>query len=202
MPRLLVGAFHLYLNRFEKNNFYSYKPTDIKHEVDQALKYDSMQKEAIYLWVVVLKDHYTLSTHRESCLALLDKGIKKYPADKKYISELYNAKAVITDVKKDSSGVRKSLEEAVKIYPENLSAWDNLMKHHYQQNSNSSGMLACDKLIALLKKKNNSKMLANAFIYKGDFLWKQDKKEEAKKAYAEALVWDADNATAKERAKL
>ncbi len=115
---------------------------------------------------------------------------------------MYNAKAVITDVKKDSSGVRKALEMAVLTNPENLSAWDNLLKHHYQQNSNNSGIVTCDKLIAILKKKNNSKTIAEALIYKGDFLWKQDKKEEAKKVYAESLVWDSENKTAKERAKL
>jgi tetratricopeptide (TPR) repeat protein len=181
---------------------YSYKPTDIKMDVELALKYDSLQKEAVYLWAVVLKDHYSLSTYRDRCIALLDRGIKKYNTDKKYMSDLYNAKGVLLDSKKDTAGTRKSFEEGVKIYPDNISLWDNLLKHYTAQNNYPAGLAACDKLIALLKKKNDTKTTAIAFIYKGDFLWRQDKKAEAKKLYAEALVWDSENATAKERAKL
>jgi len=39
-------------------------------------------------------------------------------------------------------------------------------------------------------------------VYKGDFLWRIEKKDDAKKAWQEALVWDANNATAKERVKM
>lgn len=182
--------------------YYSYKPTDIKNDVDNALKFDSLQKEVIYLWPVVLKDHYSLASHREACLFLLDKGIKKYAADKKYLSDLYNAKGVLLNTKKDSTGTHKAFEEGIKLYPDNLSVWDNLLKYFDAQKNYDGGIAACDRLIKQLIKNKNNKSLATTFVYKGDFLWKQNKKENAKKAYAEALVWDADNATAKERAKL
>jgi tetratricopeptide (TPR) repeat protein len=181
---------------------YGYKPTDIKTDIELALKYDSLQKQAIYLWAVVLKDHYTLSTYRDRCLGLLEKGVKKYGTDKQYVSDLYNAKGVMLDSKKDTAGTRKSFEEGLKIYPDNIALWDNLLKHYVAQNNYLAGIAACDKLIALLKKKKDAKTTAVAFVYKGDFLWRQDKKEDAKKMYAEALIWDSENATAKERAKL
>ncbi len=57
-------------------NFYSYKASDIKTDVESALKYDSLQKEVVYLWALVLKDHYSLVTYRDRCLGLLEKGIK------------------------------------------------------------------------------------------------------------------------------
>jgi len=182
---------------------YNYKPLDLKSDVDNALKYDSLQKEAIFLWPLVLKNHYTLPTYRDKSLALIEAGIKKYAADKKYISDLYNAKAVMLDTKgNDTSGTRKALDEAIKLFPDNLSAWDNLMKHYKAVNNGVAGIITCDKLLARLKKKNDGKSMAVVLVNKGDFLWRQDKKAEARTAYAEALVWDADNATVKERAKL
>jgi predicted negative regulator of RcsB-dependent stress response len=187
---------------YVRYKYYSYKPADIKTDVEFALSYDSLQKEAIYLWVITLKDHYSLSTYRDKSLALLDRGIKKYAADKKHAGDLYNAKGVLLDTKKDTSGTRKAFEEGLKIYPDNLSLWDNLLKHHQAQKNEQAGITVSDRLIAQLKKKKDSKQLAVAFIYKGDFLWRQDKKEEAKKAYNEALVWDTDNETAKARAKM
>lgn len=40
------------------------------------------------------------------------------------------------------------------------------------------------------------------YVYKGDFLWRSNKKDDAKKAYQEAMVWDNTNVTAKERIQM
>ncbi len=177
-------------------------PSSYSSNVEKALSFDSMQKEAVLLWPVVLSKGYTydLNNKRNKCIGLLDKAIKLYATDKEYVSDLYNSKAVITD-QKDTAAIRKALEEAVKIFPENIRPWDNLLKF-YTSYDNARGVLMADKLIAVLKKKKDNATLAQAFVYKGDFLWRLNKKEEAKKQYTEALVWNPDNATAKERAKL
>ena len=131
---------------------------------------------------------------------MLDKAIRIYATDKEYLSDLYNSKAVITDPK-DTTAIRKALEEAVKIYPENLRPWDNLLKF-YGSYDNAKGAVMVDKLIAILKKKKDNVNLADAYVYKGDFLWRTNKKADARKQYAEALIWNPENKNAKERAKL
>ncbi len=169
--------------------------------VYSALQYDSLQKEAVLLWPIVLSNStYDLSNNRSACLSILNKAITQYGADKEYLSDLYNSKAVIT-VQTDTAVIRKCLEEAVKIYPSNTRPWDNLLKF-YSSYDNAKGAVMVDKLIDVLKKKKDNATLSVAYVYKGDFFWRQSKKEEAKKAYQEALVWDANNTTAKDRVKL
>ncbi len=170
-------------------------------DVLSALRFDSLQKEAVLLWPVVLGNNkYDLERNRNACLSVLSKAIVQYAADKEYVNELYNSKAVIT-VQTDTAAVRKALEQAVKIYAGNINTWNNLLKF-YSSYDNAKGAVMVEKLIDMLKKKKDNTTLAVAYVYKGDFFWRQNKKEDAKKAYQEALVWDADNATAKERAKL
>jgi len=181
----------------KKNDIYSYSGF-----VQNALSFDSTQKEAVLLWpIVLIKGYsYNLNTYRKPCLSLLDKAIKLYAADKEYLSDLYNSKAVITDPK-DTAAIRKALEEAVKIYPDNIRPWDNLLKF-YSSYDNAKGAVMVDKLITILKKKKDNVTLADAYVYKGDFLWRTNKKADARKQYAEALVWNPENKNAKERAKL
>ena len=183
-------------------NINSKQPSAYSTSVTDALSFDSAQKEAALLWPIVLSKGYSydLTSKRSKCLAVLDKAIKVHATDKEYVSDLYNSKAVIVD-QKDTAAIRKALEEAVKIYPENIRPWDNLLKF-YTSYDNAKGVVMVDKLVAVLKKQKDNKTLGVALVYKGDFLWRLNKKEEAKKQYAEALVWDADNATAKERIKL
>jgi tetratricopeptide (TPR) repeat protein len=183
-------------------NYKGVKPSQIILDVESALKFDSLQKEAIYLWGVALKEDYTLSTKREPALKLIEKGITKFSTDKKYVSELYNVKAILLDTKKDTAGVEKALNESVRIYPDNISAWQNLFTFCNAAGRQEKGVAATEKLIPILQKKGDSKTLANALVYKGDFLWRLNKKDDAKKLYNEALIWDADNATAKERVKM
>lgn len=169
--------------------------------VYSALLYDSAQKEAVLLWpILISNDSYATSQSKASCIAMLNKAAKQYSGDKEYVSNLYNSIAVLTP-STDTAAIRKALEEAVKIYPENIKPWDNLLKF-YSSYDNAKGSVMVEKLIAILKKKKDNATTATAYIYKGDFLWRQDKKEEAKKAYQEALVWDSNNATAKDRVKL
>ncbi len=183
---------------------YNYKPADIKSTIESALKYDSLQKEAVYLWAVCLKDHYSLGTYRDKCLGLLQQGIKKYAGDKKYVSDLYNAKGVLLDTKKDTAGSLKAFETGIKIYPGNLSVWGNLLAFHQRLKNEQAGLVSAEKLLAQLKssKQKDNKNICQALIYKGDFFWRMEQKEDAKKAWQEALVWDPENSTAKERAKL
>lgn len=171
--------------------------------VNTALKFDSLQHEAVMLWPVLLTSDtykYQLNGKRDACMSVINKAIKYYASEKDYVSNLYNAKAILTPVA-DTQNIRKYLEEAIKIYPENITAWENLLKY-FSSYDNAAGVVAADKLIAMYKKKNNNKSIATALIYKGDFLWRQNKKEEAKKAYTEALVWDPNNTTAPERNKM
>lgn len=175
--------------------------TAYSFDVTEALRFDSTQKEAVLLWPIVLTNYkYDLERNRNACLSVLNKAIALYAADKEYVSELYNSKAVIT-LQTDTAAVRKALEEGVKIFPANTNVWNNLLKF-YSSYDNAKGAVVVDKLIEILKKKQDNTALAAAYVYKGDFFWRQDKKEAAKKAYQEALVWDANNATAKDRAKL
>ncbi len=171
--------------------------------VTTALSFDSLQKEAVLLWPRVLSSSdysYSLASKRDACLSVLNKAIKKYAADKEYVSELYNAKAVIT-VTTDTAAIHKSLEEAIRSNPDNISAWDNLLKF-YGSYDNVTGVVVVEKLIAILKKKKNNPSIAAAYVYKGDFLWRSNKKDDAKKAYQEAMVWDNTNVTAKERIQM
>jgi tetratricopeptide (TPR) repeat protein len=175
--------------------------TSYSFDVTEALRFDSMQKEAVLLWPIVLTNYkYDLERNRNACLSVLNKAIVQYASDKEYVSELYNSKAVVT-VQTDTAAVRKALEEGVKIFPANINAWNNLLKF-YGSYDNAKGAVMVDKLIDILKKKKDNATLAVAYVYKGDFFWRQEKKEAAKKAYQEALVWDANNTTAKDRAKL
>ncbi len=169
--------------------------------VYSALSYDSLQKEAVLLWPIVLSNNsYSTSQAKASCVLLLNKAAKQYSTDKEYVSNLYNSIAVLTPAT-DTATMRKALEDAVRIYPENIKPWDNLLKF-YASYDNAKGSVMVEKLISVLKKKKDNATTATAYVYKGDFLWRQNKKEEAKKAYQEALVWDSNNATAKDRAKL
>jgi len=173
-----------------------------KDYVESALKFDSLQREAVLLWPLVLSDNQLalLPTWRNNCLSVLNQAIKKYASDKEYVSNLYNDKAVILDPK-DTAAIRRSLEAAIKSNTDNLKAWDNLLIFCGSYN-NAGGVVLADKLIAQLKPKKDSGDIALACVYKGDFLWRLSKKTEAKAAWQEALVWDPANATAKERMKL
>ncbi len=183
-------------------NINQVQPTAYSTFVEKALFFDSSQKEAVLLWPIILIKGYSyqLTKNRNACLALLDKATKLYAADKEYISDAYNSKAVITD-SKDTAAIRKALEQAVNIFPENIRPWDNLLKF-YTSYDNAKGVVMTDKLIAVLKKKKDNASLADAYVHKGDFLWRLNKKEEAKKQYTEALVWDPANAAAKDRIKM
>ncbi|MGB5007006.1 MAG: tetratricopeptide repeat protein [Ferruginibacter sp.] len=183
-------------------NINKLQPSSYSLNVEKALSFDSAQKEAVLLWPIVLVKGYSydLNNKRNKCLSNLDKAIKLYATDKEYLSDLYNSKAVVTD-QKDTAAIRKALEEAVKIYPDNIRPWDNLLKF-YSSYDNAKGAVMVDKLITVLKKKKNNATLADAYVYKGDFLWRSNKKEDARKQYAEALIWDPENKNAKERAKL
>ncbi|MEO7045678.1 MAG: tetratricopeptide repeat protein [Ferruginibacter sp.] len=177
------------------------QPSYYKYNVTQALYFDSLQKETLLLWPrVLLNDSYSLSSKRKACLNLLERGIKYYAAEPVFVSNLYNAKAVMLETT-DTAAVGIALETAVKIAPENIEPWDNLLKYYGSYN-NAKGSVMVEKLITVLKKKKDAVSTSAAYVYKGDFLWRTDKKEDAKKAWQEALVWDANNATAKERAKM
>jgi tetratricopeptide (TPR) repeat protein len=178
-------------------NKYAYYSSDVY----SALKFDSLQKEAVMLWPVVLTNNsYDLNSYRKSCLSVLNQAIKYYSSDKSYQSDLYNTKAVMLD-SKDTGAIHTALKEAIKVYPENIKAWDNLLKYYGSYN-NETGAVMADKLIVILKKLKDNTSTAAAYVYKGDFLWRLNKKDEAKTAWQEALVWDANNATAKERIKM
>ncbi len=187
---------------FVDANIKKLQPSSYSFNVEKALSFDSAQKEAVLLWPIVLVKGYSyqLNNKRVACLSMLDKAIKLYATDKEYLSDLYNSKAVIADPK-DTAAIRKALEEAVKIYPDNIRPWDNLLKF-YSSYDNAKGAVMVDKLIAILKKKKDNVTLADAYVYKGDFLWRTNKKADARKQYAEALVWNPENKNAKERAKL
>jgi tetratricopeptide (TPR) repeat protein len=162
-----------------------------------------LQHEAVLLWPVVLTSteyKYQLNDKRDACIAVINKAIKNYAAEKEYVSNLYNSKATLIPAT-DTLNIRRALEESIKIVPENIPAWDNLLKY-YSSYDNAAGALMVEKLIVILKKKKDNAGIATAYVYKGDFLWRQNKKEEAKKAYTEALVWDPKNATATERNKM
>ncbi|MGF2413771.1 MAG: tetratricopeptide repeat protein, partial [Ferruginibacter sp.] len=165
-----------------KSSYYS-------SSVESALKFDSLQKEAVLLWPVVLTNGsaYTLNSNRKACISVLNQAIKQYAADKSYLSDLYNSKAVMLD-SKDTLEIRKTLEEAVKVNAENIKAWDNLMKYYGSYN-NVTGLVMVEKLITILKKQKDNASTASAYVYKGDFLWRLDKKEDAKHAWKEALIW-------------
>ncbi|MGC4104333.1 tetratricopeptide repeat protein [Ferruginibacter sp.] len=179
-------------------NKYSYYTTS----VESALEFDSLQREAVVLWPIVLTNGaaYTLTAKRYACLSILNQAIKLYASDKQYVSDLLNSKAVMLE-SKDTLAIKKALEEAIKVYPENIRAWENLLKY-YGSYDNNTGAVAVEKLIDLLKKKKDNITTSTAYVYKGDFLWRVNKKEDAKKAWQEALVWDNSNATAKERIKM
>lgn len=187
---------------FVDANIKKLQPSSYSYNVEKALSFDSAQKEAVLLWPIVLIKGYSyqLNNKRVACLNMLEKAIKLYATDKEYLSDLYNSKAVITD-QKDTAAIRKALEEAVKVYPDNIRPWDNLLKF-YSSYDNAKGAVMVDKLITILKKKKDNVTLADAYVYKGDFLWRTNKKADARKQYAEALVWNPENKNAKERAKL
>ena len=169
--------------------------------VEYALQFDSLQKEALLLWPIVLNEtKWKLDRYRNACIMLLNRAAKAYATDKGYVSEAYNSIAVMHETK-DTTAIRLALLEAVKANPENIKAWDNMMKYYTSYDS-QAGVLAVDKLIAILKKQKDNATTAAAYVYKGDFLWRLNKKDDAKKAWGEALIWDANNTTAKERIKL
>jgi|GEM_PF-2915404 len=181
---------------------YINKSTYYSSGVESALKFDSLQKESVLLWPVVLTagSVYDLNNKRKACLSVLNQAIKQYATDKSYVSDVYNSKAVMLE-SKDTLAIKKALEEAIKIYPENIKAWDNMMKY-YGSYDNGTGAVTVEKLITILKKLKDNASTAAAYVYKGDFLWRLNKKDDAKKAWQEALVWDGNNATAKERVKM
>ena len=181
---------------------YINKTSYYSSDLSSALRWDSLQKEAVLLWPLVLTTGTAsnLNYNRGACLYNLDQAIKQYAADKSYVSEVYNSKAVMLE-SKDTTAIRKALLEAIKLYPENIKAWDNLMKY-YNSYDAATGTVMAEKLIAILKKQKDNATTAAAYVYKGDFLWRLNKKDDAKKAWQEALVWDGDNATAKERVKM
>lgn len=185
-----------YTNAYiNKNSYYT-------SDVETALKFDSLQKEAVLLWPVILKNGSALSltNSRKACISILNLAIKQYASDKSFISDVLNLKAVMLE-STDTLDIRKALEEAVKVNPENIKAWDNLMKYYGSYN-NATGLVMVEKLISILKKQKDNASTATAYVYKGDFLWRLDKKADAKNAWKEALIWDATNTTAKERVKL
>lgn len=180
------------------------KEYSISSDLKQALKFDSTQKEAIQLWPQIFSTYYSFEKIKIHDLIqnTLDKGIKLYNKDKEYVSDLYNSKAFLYSTeKRDTSLIRKNLDLAITTNPKNTSAWDNLLKY-LSTYDNKTGFVRVEQLITILKKQKDNKTLSIAYIHKGDFYWRLDKKEEAKKAYTEALVWDAENKTAKERIKL
>jgi predicted negative regulator of RcsB-dependent stress response len=178
-------------------NKYAYYSSDVY----TALKFDSLQREAVLLWPLVLSNNsYDLGTRRGACLSLLNKAIKYYSSDKVYQSDLYNAKAVMLE-SKDTAAIHGALKEAIKVNPENIKAWDNLLKYYTSYN-NEQGLVMSEKLIVILKKQKDNASTAAAYVYKGDYLWRLNKKDAAKTAWQEALVWDANNTNAKERIKL
>ena len=178
-------------------NKYSYYSSS----VESALQFDSLQKEAVLLWPIVLNDtKWKLTSYRKACLSVLSKAAKLYAADKGYVSDIHNSRAVLFE-STDTASIRLALLDAIKAAPENIKAWDNLMKYYTSYDS-QAGVLAVEKLIAILKKQKDNATTATAYIYKGDFLWRLVKKDEAKKAWQEALVWDPNNSTAKDRIKL
>lgn len=177
-----------------KSNYYT-------TNVEYALRYDSLQKQALVLWpVLLLKNKTTLDKKRDAYLSVCNQAIKKYSKDKIYLSDLYNSKAAMLPAT-DSVTMKKALDESVKLNPENWSAWGNVMAY-YGRYDNKSGVGMADKLISLLKNKKDNAGVANAYVYKGDFLWRISQKEDAKKAWQEALVWDSTNKSANERVKM
>lgn len=176
----------------------------ISADLKLALKFDSTQKEAIQLWPQIFSTYYTYEKPKihDVIQNTIDKGIKLYKTDKEYISDLYSSKAYLYSVEnRDTLLIKKNLDLAINANSKNMNAWNNLMTY-YSKYNNFEGSVKVEKLITILKKENNNKELAKAYVFKGDFLWRLDKKELAKKAYAEALVWDAENKSAKERIKL
>ncbi len=177
------------------------KLTYYSSNVESALQFDSLQKEAVLLWPMVLNQtSWKLNSYRKACIALLNKAAKVYATDKSYVSDVYNSIAVMNETK-DTAAIRLALLEAVKVNPENIKAWDNLMKY-YNSYDSQAGLVAVEKLITILKKQKDNASTATAYVYKGDFFWRLNNKDDAKKAWQEALVWDANNATAKDRIKL
>lgn len=195
-----VYARNVYFD-FWKNGKKDYS---ISYDLKQALKFDSTQKEAIQLWPHFFSTYtsYEKPKIHDVIQNSLDKGIKLFNKDKEYISDLYNSKAFLYSIeKRDTSLIKKNLDFAIAANSKNTSAWDNLLKY-YSTYDNKTGLVKVEQFISILRKQKDNKTLATAYIYKGDFYWRLDKKEEAKKAYSEALVWDAENKTAKERVKL
>ncbi|MEO7312464.1 MAG: tetratricopeptide repeat protein [Chitinophagaceae bacterium] len=182
--------------------FRQFEPRLYKYSVEKALEYDSLQREAVLLWPIITLDKstYASAAQRKACINILDKAAKAYATDNEYLSNLYNLRAVMTGAD-DTLATRKALEDAVRIYPQNIEPWDNLLKY-YSSYDNAKGLVMVETLIGILKNKKDNVTTAAAYVYKGDFHWRVNNKDEAKKAWQEALVWDPNNATAKERVKM
>lgn len=172
----------------------------LQKHVEEALKYDSLQKEAVEAWPAALSaNSIKFNQHYLACQLLHDKALKLYANDKPYVARLWNNKAVMYNIKKDSAQVIPALQKSIAADIDYMQAWGNLFRVLTQYNRHAEGVLQADKLIAHLSKKKQPQELASALIFKGDFLWRLNKKTEAKAAYAEAQVHDPENATVKNR---
>ncbi len=183
-------------------NYYLQGIKTVRYDVEQALGKDSLQKEAVSLYANALDGAGTLKTNAGKCLVVINRGLKAYAADKPYVSELLFKRAIVYDKMADTTACRKDLEEAIKLYAKNYDAWQALMQYYQNQKNEAAGELVADRLIKNLLAQKDNIRLAIAHLYKGDFLWRQGKKEAAKAAYSEALVWDPNNADAKSRIKM
>lgn len=184
---------------------YERNPNDlvtVKLQVENALQLDSLQKEAVQLWPTAIIKDYTLRTKRDACMRLQLRAAQHYAADKPYASELYNNHAVLADTKGDTVAVLTSLKKALATYNQNFKAWENLLKFYNTRGRFAEGAAEADKLIAIVKSKNDQASLATAMLYKGDFLWKLGKKEAAKGIYAEAQVYAPGNKDIENRLKM
>lgn len=183
-------------------NYYFQGVKTVSYDVEQALGKDSLQKEAVGLYTNALEAAGTLKSNASKCLAVINRGVKAYAADKPYTSELLFKRAIVYDKLADTAACRKDLEEAIKLHAKNYDAWQALMQYHQNQKNEAAGEMVADKLIKNLMVQKDNTRLAIAHLYKGDFLWRQGKKDAAKSAYSEALVWDPNNADAKSRVKM
>ena len=172
---------------YNRSNYY-------ESDLLTALKFDSLQKEALQMWPAALHlNEYSRKKYAAACVSLIDQGIKKYASDKEYVSNLFTSKAALLP-DKDSIGITKALEQAIRVNPENYTAWNNFLVF-YQNHDNNTGLKKSEALITQLKKTpaKNGTIISGAYVYKGDFLWRLNKKDDAKAAWNEALVWNSEN---------
>lgn len=172
----------------------------IEKYVNEALRYDSMQMEAIEAWPVALTiSSFNFNKHYTACQLLHDKAIVAYASNKYYIARLWNNKGVMYNIKNDTAKVVPAFEKAVAADIDYMQAWSNLFQILTKYKQHSKGLAHANRLIEYYKSKKKHKEHADALIVKGDFLWRMDKKKEARVAYTEAQVIDPSNTNAKNR---